>query len=102
MVLAGTPDYGLTGGGLLFWDSEKKQSALLTHNDVLQWQSTMSLVALPNGELLGGTTTAPGTGGERKATQAELYIMDMKTKKVGAFTLPAGRGFTVFVRKSNR
>lgn len=42
----------------------------------------MSLVALQHGKLLGGTTTAPGTGGERKATEAELYIMDMATKKL--------------------
>ena len=42
----------------------------------------MSLVALPEGKLLGGTTTSPGTGGEQKATEAELYIMDMETKQL--------------------
>ena len=36
----------------------------------------MSLVALPDGSLLGGSTTDPGTGGERKAEEAELYLMD--------------------------
>jgi hypothetical protein len=82
IVLAGTPGYGLTGGGLLFWDRQTKQSVLLTHKDVLPEHSTMSLVALPNGKLLGGTTTSPGTGGEKKARQAELYMMDMATKKV--------------------
>ncbi|MCS6862701.1 MAG: hypothetical protein NZT92_20540, partial [Abditibacteriales bacterium] len=82
LVLAGTPGYGLTGGGLLFWDRETKKSVLLTHKDILPDHSTMSLVALPGGKLLGGTTTAPGTGGERKAKEAELYILDMATKKV--------------------
>jgi hypothetical protein len=42
----------------------------------------MSLVALPEGKILGGTTTAAGTGGEVKAEQSELYIMDMPTKKL--------------------
>ena len=42
----------------------------------------MSLVALPNGKILGGTTIAPGTGGERKASVAEMYVMDIKSKKV--------------------
>lgn len=82
MVLAGTPGYGYTGGGLLFWDRHTKKHILLEHTDILPEHATMSLVALPRGRLLGGTTTSPGTGGEKKAEQAELYIMDMDTKKV--------------------
>ncbi|MCX6906676.1 MAG: hypothetical protein NTY01_01395 [Verrucomicrobia bacterium] len=82
LVLAGTPGYGYTGGGLLFWDRETKTRVLLEHGDILPQHSTMSLVALPGGKLLGGTTTAAGTGGEKKAAQAELYLMDMATKKV--------------------
>jgi hypothetical protein len=82
MVLAGTPGYGYTGGGLLFWDRQTKKQTLLEHTDILPEQSTMSLVALPGGKLLGGTTTSAGTGGEKKAKQAELYIMDMASKKV--------------------
>ena len=42
----------------------------------------MALVPLSGGKLLGGTTTAPGTGGETKAKEAELYIFDMATKQV--------------------
>ncbi|MBI4626183.1 MAG: hypothetical protein HY736_23545 [Verrucomicrobia bacterium] len=82
LVLAGTPGYGYTGGGLLFWDRETKTRTLLQHTDIIPDHSTMSLVALPGGRLLGGSTTAPGTGGEKKAKEAELYIMDMATKRV--------------------
>ena len=82
LVLAGTPGYGYTGGGLLFWDRATKKRTLLPHTDIIPQQATMSLVALPNGRMLGGTTTAPGTGGEKKAKEAELYIMDLATKKV--------------------
>jgi hypothetical protein len=82
LVLAGVPDYGYTGGGLLFWDRETGTGELLEHTDILLNHSTMSLEALPDGKLLGGTTTAPGTGGERKADQAELYIMDLATKRL--------------------
>jgi len=82
LVLAGTPGYGLTGGGLLFWDRTSGKRVLLEHTDILPQHSTMSLVALPNAKLLGGTTTAPGTGGEKKAPQAELYLLDMATRKV--------------------
>ena len=82
MVLAGTPGYGYTGGGLLFWDRVTKTRTLLEHTAIIPEHSTMSLVALPSGKLLGGTTTAAGTGGEKKAAEAQLYLLDMATKKV--------------------
>ena len=82
VVLAGTPGYGYTGGGLLFWDRETGTGTLIEHTALLPEHSTMSLVALPDGKLLGGTTTHPGTGGEQKATEAEFYLMDMATKRI--------------------
>jgi streptogramin lyase len=82
LVLAGTPGYGYTGGGLLFWDRTTQKRTLLEHTDLLPQLSTMSLAALPEGKLLGGTTTAAGTGGETKAQQAELYALDIATRKI--------------------
>jgi len=82
IVLAGTPGYGYTGGGLLFWDRETRTPTLIEHTALIPQHSTMSLVALPGGKLLGGTTTAPGTGGEKKATEAELYLLDLATKQI--------------------
>lgn len=82
LVLAGTPGYGFTGGGLLFWDRETGKEVVLEHTAILPEHSTMSLVAIPGGKLVGGTTTSAGTGGERKADVAELYVMDMATKAV--------------------
>jgi streptogramin lyase len=80
IVMSGTPEYGYTGGGLLFWDRVKKSYTLIKDSAVVLDQSTMSMVALPGGKILGGTTTAPGTGGEKKANNAELYIMDIASK----------------------
>lgn len=82
IVLAGTPGYGYTGGGLLFYDRETREHVLVEHTDIIPQLSTMSLVALPEGKLLGGTTTSPGTGGEKLASQAEMYIMDMESKGI--------------------
>ena len=82
LIMGGTPDYGYTGGGLLFWDRQNNTSVLLKDSDIVTDQSTISLAPLPAGKLLGGTTTAPGTGGEKKATEAQLYIIDMATKKL--------------------
>jgi len=82
VVLAGTPGYGYTGGGLLFWDRQTMRHELLEHTDIIPLHSTMALVALPDGRLLGGTTTAPGTGGEKMAKEAQMYIMDIVTKQL--------------------
>jgi streptogramin lyase len=82
LILAGTPGYGLTGGGLLFWDREKKQAQVVKHTEILPEHSTMSLAPLPEGKIMGGSTIEPGTGGAVKATLAELYIMDLATRKV--------------------
>jgi hypothetical protein len=96
LVLAGTPGYGYTGGGLLFWDRETRTQTLLEHTNLLPEHSTLSLVALPGGKLLGGSTTAPGTGGEQKATEAELYLLDLATKQIEwhEVVFPGVQGYT--------
>ncbi|WP_316812696.1 hypothetical protein [Pedobacter heparinus] len=82
IIMGGSPEYGATGGGLLFWNNKTRQQVLLTDKEVVQDQSTMSIVPLKNGKILGGTTTTPGSGGERKAKEAVAYIMDMASKKI--------------------
>lgn len=82
IIMSGTPEYGYTGGGLLFWDRKKKTQTLLQDSAIILDQSTMSMIALTGGKFLGGTTTVPGTGGEKKATEAELYIMDVDSKRL--------------------
>jgi len=82
IVIAGTPDYGFTGGGLVFWDRETRKVQLLGDRDIIPDQSTNAMVALPGGTFLGGTTIAAGTGGARKAREPELYLMDIATRKV--------------------
>jgi len=96
LVLAGTPGYGYTGGGLLFWDCESRTPTLLKHTDLIPQHSTLSLAALPGGKLLGGTTTNPGTGGEKKAAEAVLYLLDLRTKRVEwhAAVFPRAQGYT--------
>ncbi|MBE9665476.1 NHL repeat-containing protein [Mucilaginibacter boryungensis] len=82
IIMSGSPEYGYTGGGLLFWDIEKKQQTVLKDSAVIPDQSTISMVTLPGNKFLGGTTTAPGTGGEKKANLAELYCMDITSKHI--------------------
>ncbi|MBN2308187.1 MAG: hypothetical protein JXR94_04405 [Candidatus Hydrogenedentes bacterium] len=104
LIMGGTPGYGHTGGGLLFWDCGTRTATLLEQTDLLPDHSTMSLAALLDGKvgqapdrtIVGGTTTAPGSGGEKKATVAELYIIDKETKQLEwhAPLLPGVREYT--------
>jgi len=80
LILAGTPGYGLTGGGLLFWDRLESTHVLREHVHLITDHSVMSLVALDDRRVLAGTTIAPGTGGEKKAGLAELIEIDLDTK----------------------
>ncbi|HQD08283.1 MAG TPA: hypothetical protein PLQ65_01365 [Flavihumibacter sp.] len=82
VILSGTPEYGYTGGGLLFWDKKTKKARVLSDSLVLPDQSTMSMGLLNQKQIIAGTTTMPGTGGEKKAKEASLYIMDISKKKI--------------------
>jgi len=81
-ILAGTPGYGYTGGGLLFWDRSTGEHTLVEHTELLPEHSTLSLAALPGNLIVGGTTTGAGTGGEQKAEVAELYLLDLATRAI--------------------
>jgi len=82
VILAGTPGYGLTGGGLLIWDRQTEEARVLTHEQLIPQQSVMSLAPVRDGRVLCGSTIAAGTGGEVKASLAELFILNLETGEV--------------------
>lgn len=82
IAMGGTPEYGHTGGGLLICDREAATATLLEHGEIIENHSTMCLVSVADGRLLGGTTTQAASGGEKKAEGAELYLLDIASKRV--------------------
>lgn len=83
VIAGGFPGYGCTGGALVFYDRQADSAQIIPHEDLIPWHSTMSLVALPDGKVLGGTTPRPSNGGVRKAEgDAELYILDPATQQI--------------------
>ena len=82
VIMGGTPAYGHTGGGMYIYDTEAREGTVIPHTELLENLSIFSLVALPNGDLVGGTTTSPGTGGERLASEAELFVFDWENREV--------------------
>ncbi len=103
IVMSGSPVYGATGGGLVFWDTQTRTKTQVAHTHIIPEHTTMSLVALPDGKLLGGTSTRPGSGGIQKAQEAELYIMDGGSKAVEwhAAVFPGAQEFTDMVMGPN-
>ena len=97
--MTGRPDYGYTGGGLLFWDRQKTPDGAHPNRPHPRRIRPSAWSPLPKGKLLGGTTTSPGTGGEKKAKEAELYILDLATKKIDwhAVVIPGVQEYTDMV-----
>ncbi len=83
VMMAGFAGYGLCGGGIGMYDLAANEELLLTaEKDLLPGHSTITLVALPNGDLVGGTSVGAPGGGHTTATEGEIYILDWETKKV--------------------
>lgn len=81
-IVGGTPAYGLTGGGMVFADLVAGTTQTRRHLDVVPQRSMLSLAAVPGKRVLGGTTTAAGTGGVRASGEAGLYELDVATRDI--------------------
>lgn len=81
VLMGGNPMRALTGGGLLIFDTAENTPEIIAAKDLLPDQGVMSLAQLADGNILVGGTTDPGTGGERKAANASLAILDLEQKK---------------------
>ena len=82
VIMGGYPAYGHCGGGLLFYNLDTDDATLLTHEQVISWHSTVALAALPDGNIVAGTSIGPGTGGHAVAKEGALYIMDWRERKI--------------------
>ena len=89
VMMAGFAGYGLCGGGIGIYNLRTDEATLLTADkDLLPGQSCITLKALPNGDLVGGTSISAPGGGHTTAKEAELFILDWETKKVTFRTAP--------------
>jgi len=89
VMMAGFAGYGLCGGGIGIYNLETREELLLTADeDLLPGHSTITLKALPDGDLVGGTSVSAPGGGHTTATEGELYILDWETKEIVFRTVP--------------
>jgi hypothetical protein len=88
VLMAGYAGYGLVGGGLGIYNIETETATLIKHEQLIPNQSTIALQALPDGNLVGGTTIEAPGGGHPLAEEAVLYLFDWPTRKVAFQTAP--------------
>lgn len=96
VVSGGFAGYGLVGGGLAVHDRETGETELLTHEDVIEHESTITMRFYPGGFLIGGTSIAAPGGGHPQAEQGTLYVMDWVTREVIFQTNPIEGAREVF------
>jgi len=82
VIMGGNPARAQVGGGLLIYDTETGEQSVLKPDVLVPEQGVNSLAALPDGDLIIGSTTAAATGGSATATTAMLYRMDWPTRLV--------------------
>ncbi len=96
VMMAGYAGYGLCGGGIGIYNLQTDDELLLTaEEDLLPGHSCITLKALPNGDLVGGTAIGAPGGGHQVATAGELFILDWKTKKITFHAAPPGESTSV-------
>ena len=88
VLMAGYARDGLIGGGIGIYNLETEEASLLTaQDDLFPGQSCITMKALPNGNVVGGTDVTSDWA-EQTATEAELFILDWATTKVVFHTIP--------------
>lgn len=84
----GFPGYGMVGGSVGVYCVESEENYLLTHEKIVENQSTISLGELSTGDIVGGTSIeTPGGAGSREK-EAHLYVLDWETYRVKKSFVP--------------
>lgn len=81
-IVGGTPEYGMTGGGLAIVNINTNEVEIIGHEKLAEYEAPYSIAAIGNGKLVVGTTISPGTGGAVKTQGASIFVYDMNAKKV--------------------
>ncbi len=82
VVLGGNPARARVGGGLLIYNVKTGEEIVLKPEQLVPDQGVYAMAALPDGDLIIGSTTEAGTGGSATAQAALLYRLDWESKRV--------------------
>lgn len=82
VLMGGAAQRTLTGGGMLIYDTQSDASVVLTRKDLLADQVVNAMTALPDGDIIVGTSTKAATGGAPTEGGAILYRLDFAARKI--------------------
>ncbi len=82
VIIGGNAARVLIGGGMVIYDTQTGEEAVLDREDLIADQGVFSMAALPDGALIVGTTTRAATGGTAVAEAAMIYRLDLETRTV--------------------
>ncbi|HEX8550029.1 MAG TPA: hypothetical protein VF681_00600 [Abditibacteriaceae bacterium] len=88
ILFGGFPAYGYTGGGLVTYAAATRTAKVKPATEILPNHSTVSMALLNPQTVVGGTSIETPGGGEVKAKEAELYLMDAATQTVAFRVAP--------------
>ena len=99
VITSGFPGYGCVGGGMGFYDLKTGKSTVLANKDILGGDSPITIKALHNGDIVGGTSISAPGGANPIAKAGRLFIMDLATRKVvyAKEVIPSARDVTCVV-----
>ncbi|MDO4905402.1 MAG: hypothetical protein Q4A16_07630 [Lautropia sp.] len=104
VVMAGTPEYGRRGGGMVFWNRAENSVVTIGHQHLIPDHSTQAMIELADGRLLGGSTTKAGTGGvDSGADSAYLFLLDPGSQGLlwKAQVVPGAQTITDLVQRAD-
>ena len=82
VLMSGYPGYGRVGSGIVFYDLESRQATLIENKDLLEGHSTVTLKALPDGTVVGGTSVLAPGGGSAIVKNGRIFLMDPASRKI--------------------
>ena len=88
IIWGGFPGYGMVGGGLGIYNTITQQNTILSHNQVVPNQSTVSLGELSSGMIIGGTSIDTPGGACSAEKDAKLYLLDWQHQRVADIFIP--------------
>ena len=82
VLYGGFPGYGMVGGALCLYHLPSGDEWLISNSELIEEQSTVSLVENMDGILIGGTSIETPGGAEPKAHSAYIYTFDLQKRSV--------------------
>lgn len=105
ILSSGFPAYGYVGGGLWVYDmTSGNRTALYEDSALCPGQTVSALAALPNGDIVFGTSIWTPGGGTTSATSAKVGLFSWKDKSVSWMVSPVAGAETItsLVTKDDR